>query len=433
MWEPVCGTVQVPTCAPTPVGRCPALNAIRQWPLWAIPASARRFMLAIEAIAVALTVLALLTRSAPAAEISSAGLLRALTLVLLAIGYAEASTRVERLSRYLGSNKAFSNQSSVWTFAAVLCLPPGWASLVVVVIYLHVLVQRHREKSGLPYRVVFTAATVMISALAGGSVLNAVDQGALHTGIRTTVAVVLAMLVCNFLNCGLVLLGVWLTLRPPSLRSILPSAAALGHELAALVLGVVTAGFLLALPLLTPVVLILVAMLRRSGLVGELRRSAHTDAKTGLLNLGAWTEHANGVLSRSNRDHQPVTVLFCDLDAFKAVNDTHGHLVGDRVLVAVADTLHRELRGHDGLGRYGGEEFIVILDRLDPQEAHAVAERLRHAVGALPLDGIRISMSIGLAHHPHEDGHVELQQLLQRADTALYAAKNAGRNRVHCA
>jgi len=110
---------------------------------------------------------------------------------------------------------------------------------------------------------------------------------------------------------------------------------------------------------------------------------------------------------------------------------TPAHLVGDNVLVAVADCLRRELRGHDGLGRYGGEEFVIILDRLDLGAAQQVADRLRAAVSALyVVDGLQITVSIGLAYHQSEHGPVDLNQLLTRADAALYQAKSSGRDRV---
>jgi len=120
-----------------------------------------------------------------------------------------------------------------------------------------------------------------------------------------------------------------------------------------------------------------------------------------------------------------------DLDNFKTVNDTHGHLAGDQVLIAVADCLRRELRGHDGLGRYGGEEFVVILDRLHLPAAQLVADRLRTAIGALHLDhDLQITVSIGLAHDQPYHPRADLHQLLARADAALYKAKSSGRDRV---
>ena len=172
------------------------------------------------------------------------------------------------------------------------------------------------------------------------------------------------MLTYSLGSLFVVLAGMWLTLRPPSARAMVPDTGTIGYEVTTLGLGILAAEVVVRTLVLTPIVIGLAICLHRSSLVSGLHRSSRTDPKTGLLNNRAWNEHATGVLSRSQRDRQPVTVLFCDLDHFKAVNDTHGHLVGDRVLVAVADCFRRELRGHDGLGRYGGEEFVVILDRL---------------------------------------------------------------------
>lgn len=402
----------------------------RQWALWSIPTPARSFMLLVEAVAAALTITLLVVQS-----VSHTDVIRVAVLAALAIGYAEATVRFERLKRYLGSDKVFSNEVSVWTFAGALILPAGWAAVLAVLIYAHVLVQRRRDKSGHPYRVVFTAAAAVLSVLAASAVLAAAGGGdVLRGGLIAPLAVVAALLGCTLVNFGLVLTGMRLTLRPPSMRAMLPDTDAIGYELATLGLGIVTAEFMLHTPALTPIVLGLAICLHRSSLVTGLHRTSRTDAKTGLLTAAAWTDHATSVLSRSERDEQPVTVLFCDLDNFKTINDSHGHLVGDNVLVAVAECLHRELRGHDRLGRFGGEEFVVILDRLELAQAHLVAERLRAAVRALQLiHDLQITVSIGLAHDQPDHARADLRQLLTRADAALYEAKASGRNRVHAA
>jgi len=402
--------------------------SVRRWALWTIPGSARLFMLLCEVAAAAITITVLLVQ-----PVSPADLFRVAVLGGLAVGYAEITARIERLKRYLCAGKAFSNQVSVWICAGVLTLPAGWAAALGAVIYAHLLVQRCRDKANLPYRVVFTAATEMLAALAAAAVLSAAGGGdVLRGGLLAPTAVVVALLVYTMTNCALVLIGMWLTLRPPSVRAILPETEAIGYQLATLGLGIVAAEFVLHTLALTPVVIGLAILLQRSALVTGLHRSSSTDTKTGLLNHTAWTEHATGVLSRARREHQPVTVLFCDLDDFKTINDTHGHLVGDQVLIAVADCLRRELRGHDGIGRYGGEEFVVILDQLQLREAQFVADRLRTAISSLSPDNARhITVSIGLAHAPPHHPQPDLQQLLTRADTALYQAKSSGRDRVH--
>jgi diguanylate cyclase (GGDEF)-like protein len=149
------------------------------------------------------------------------------------------------------------------------------------------------------------------------------------------------------------------------------------------------------------------------------------------MNASAWSVHANNALSRSARTGQPVAVLVVDIDHFKPINDTHGHLIGDEVLVAVATCLRRELRGHDGLGRFGGDEFVAILEQLAPAAAEQVGERLRSAVSSLQVaDRLSITVSIGLAHGNADDTAGDIQGLLERADAALYLAKSSGRNRL---
>ena len=405
------------------------LHLVRGWALWSIPRSACLYMLVIEALAAAGTITLLVTRGG-----SQTDLVRVSVLAVLAIGYAEGTARIERLKRYMCSGRVFSNEVSVWICAGLLTVSAAWAAVLVVLIYGHLLVQRRHDKSNNPYRVAFTAAAAVLAVLAGSTILSAAGgTDAMRGGILGPVVAVGAVLTYSLGSLLVVMAGMWLTLRPPSVRAMLPDTDTIVYEVATLGLGILAAELIVHTLVLTPIIIGLAICLHRSSLVSGLDRSSRTDTKTGLLNNTAWNEHATGVLSRSQRDRQPVTVLFLDLDHFKAVNDTHGHLVGDRVLVAVADCLRRELRGHDGLGRYGGEEFVVILDRLTLPEAQLVADRLRNAVLALRVhNGLQVTVSIGLTHEQLHHG-TDLQQLLARADSALYQAKGLGRNRVHAA
>jgi diguanylate cyclase (GGDEF)-like protein len=159
-----------------------------------------------------------------------------------------------------------------------------------------------------------------------------------------------------------------------------------------------------------------------------VRQLANTDALTNILNRRGWTEGLRHALQV--RPHRPQTLLFMDLDHFKALNDCHGHTAGDRALVAVADILRTELRPADLLGRYGGEEFVALLDGLEAQHALQVATRLCRRVHRLELpihDDLRLSISIGIAVRLPGD---TVESLIERADQAMYAAKLSGRNRV---
>jgi diguanylate cyclase (GGDEF)-like protein len=185
-----------------------------------------------------------------------------------------------------------------------------------------------------------------------------------------------------------------------------------------------TGGLLVLLPLLA---------LRRSAPVRELITAATTDAKTGLLNARSWEQLARRELERGE---QPGSVLVVDIDRFKLVNDRYGHLAGDAVLRRVGRTLAANLRSADRVGRFGGEEFVVVLPGAAEAAALAVAERLRAGIAGMSLVGCvpdpvahpPISVSIGVACAPHDGA--DLADLLRAADRALYAAKGQGRNRV---
>ena len=159
---------------------------------------------------------------------------------------------------------------------------------------------------------------------------------------------------------------------------------------------------------------------------------ASTDALTGALTRRAFLQAAASRFTDDAGANRPWAVLMLDLDHFKETNDTHGHLAGDAVLQEVASRLSRTLRTRDLLGRYGGEEFILLLPEADAEQALMIAERLRLAVGATPIragvTSLTQTLSIGLATCP-EDG-ATLEALIGRADQALYAAKRAGRNRT---
>lgn len=160
------------------------------------------------------------------------------------------------------------------------------------------------------------------------------------------------------------------------------------------------------------------------------RHLAMYDALTELANRRALTESAERELARARREGRPLGVLMLDIDHFKRVNDRHGHQTGDEVLREFAARASGCLRGMDLLGRWGGEEFCAILPGARAAAAAAAAERIRAAIAAAPMAGglVPVTVTIGVAvSRPADDG---LDELLGRADAALYEGKAAGRNRV---
>ena len=168
----------------------------------------------------------------------------------------------------------------------------------------------------------------------------------------------------------------------------------------------------------------------------ELRIKATRDALTGIYNRGAILEILQKEIARHERDKGWISVIFADIDHFKRINDEYGHLAGDAVLLEVARLMGANLRPYDALGRYGGEEFMIVLPGCDANGALVIAERIRAGVADQPIATdfgmIASSLSVGVAAINGEK-MIPLSGLIHIADSALYQAKSKGRNRVQLA
>ena len=217
------------------------------------------------------------------------------------------------------------------------------------------------------------------------------------------------------------------------LRSLVLGQEAVCNQVTELCLAVLTAFAAAHSALALVVALPLVIVLQRSLRHASLAAAARTDAKTGLLNAGAWQREAAVEVTRAARAQTPLAVAIADIDHFKAVNDTHGHLAGDAVLAAVSAAMRDLLRDCDLCGRFGGEEFALLLPRTTAAQALEITERIRQGISqlAIPRDGtaaIRVTISIGVA--VPSQARRTLDDLLAAADHALYQAKRSGRDRV---
>jgi diguanylate cyclase (GGDEF)-like protein len=164
----------------------------------------------------------------------------------------------------------------------------------------------------------------------------------------------------------------------------------------------------------------------------EVQKMAVTDSLTGLLNRRHFFELAEHELRRAKRYARPLSIIMLDVDHFKQINDTYGHAVGDRVLHEVAQVCLSETRSVDVLGRYGGEEFTIMLPECEARAAREVAERLRQRIAGLSVDtaegSVHVTASLGVASLT--DPSMTLDALLSAADAALYSAKRGGRDNV---
>ena len=162
----------------------------------------------------------------------------------------------------------------------------------------------------------------------------------------------------------------------------------------------------------------------------QMARSAYTDSLTGLLNRNALSHLLGKEIKRAQRNREPLSMLFIDLDHFKAINDQYGHSSGDRLLRQLALLLESQVRGSDCIYRYGGEEFIVQLPNTDKDGAQLVADKILAGIRSLNFapcgKTLPVTASIGGTTLENEDAH----SLIERADRAMYRAKQEGRDRV---
>jgi two-component system, sensor histidine kinase LadS len=167
----------------------------------------------------------------------------------------------------------------------------------------------------------------------------------------------------------------------------------------------------------------------------EAERRAQTDPLTGVLNRRSIVERLEAASARARARGLPIALLFIDLDHFKQINDTYGHAAGDACLKAIVEPIQAELRQSDVIGRYGGEEFVVILSSADAEAAHLIAQRILDRVAQAQVEGfgkpLCLTCSIGVA--ASDTLGVWGEHLIARADEAQYAAKKSGRNRVQIA
>jgi diguanylate cyclase (GGDEF)-like protein len=321
-----------------------------------------------------------------------------------------------------------------------ILLGPLWALIVPVprAVWTQIRVRR-----GVAYRRAYSAAaTGMAYALAAvvfrGSV-HVLGPGSLPgTGTRAVRWVLLAA-GCGSLRLSgdaLVLAAIRLSAPQTRVLAELIGPEAIRANVAELAMGTLAAfvcscGWVL-IALTAPLVWAMQAGLRHSDLV----RAASTDSKTGILNDSAWRRAASAEIERARRDQSPTAVAILDIDHFKMVNDTYGHLAGDGVLAAVAAAARAAVRSRDLIGRIGGEEFAILLPCTSAREAAEVAQRLRlmvpQAVIPPPAPGAtapaRVTVSVGVAAGWGKGW--DLNGYLALADNALYAAKHHGRNEV---
>jgi diguanylate cyclase (GGDEF)-like protein len=334
--------------------------------------------------------------------------------------------------------------TTVWVLPTAVLLPPVYAALVTIPIFLTLHLWVHR---GVVHRRVFTAASISLgyalASLVFRSTPSSIAGGSVGSGTHAlTWSMVVALCYVIGSRVQRVMIFVAVKMANPEVQI---WRMEFNREALQGLFVEVDLGALITLAVAISPALVVVALpsvlLMRAFLVNPLLvAQSRVDSKTGLLNVSTWEREAEAELSRAIRMRTASAVAMVDIDHFKRVNDTYGHLVGDRVLKAVATALKGQLRDYDRAGRFGGEEFVLLLAQSGEDEASGIAERLRKHIGALavPVDDrpdapcVSVTISIGVAAMERGENH-QLTDLLTAADSSLYRAKQAGRNRISVA
>ena len=404
---------------------------IKGWALWSLPRPARRYVLLVQLLAVLAIGLAIL--GAPW-RLSDLGVFAAFVLC--------GCISVEG-SRHLGSpesrrDRAYKDLTAAWTLPVALLLPPFYSAVVYVPI---IALAQVRVTRLAPVKRIFNIAALSVAGTLASLVHQVLagqaapyNTAGLVGSPRAIGAMLAAALVMATVSAVLVAGVVHRVAPGATRRQALGTRDDMVIDAADLYLGLLVAVVWTTSAAFVAIALLPVLLLQRTLLHGELLQASRTDAKTGLANPRHWREVAEREIARAVRGGQPLAVLLVDIDHFKRVNDTVGHLAGDQALAAVAEALRETVRPRDLVGRFGGEEFAVLLPEVPVEPAVRTAERMREQVEKLrcPVGERRapvaVTVSIGLAMLGPDTA--DLSSLLDASDAALYRAKESGRNRV---
>ena len=405
---------------------------VRGWAWWQLPWLLRCYVAAVPVVALVLTCFAATQTTWRIADVGTFAL-------LLGCGLASVAATPRVIYRQGGMTRDFI---TAWVLPIAILLPPFYA--MVAPIPLYVLTQFWVFR-GIVYRRVFTVSAIAV-AYGGASMLfrafpDSFAGGTIGTGVHAFTWV-LAVAVCEQVGRRghqlLIVGGIKLTDPKVKFADLEFNHEALVADFAEFDLGVLITIVVAVSLLLSIFAVPTVLLVRRFMMHGHLLAQSRTDTKTGLLNASTWEREAEMEISRAIRTATPLALALIDIDHFKAVNDTYGHLVGDKALRAVTDTLQRQLRVYDLAGRFGGEEFAILLPHAREVDALNIAERLRIHVGDLLIPVydndesgpyVQVTISVGVAAL---DGvSAGLTEMLAAADAALYHAKESGRNKTH--
>jgi diguanylate cyclase (GGDEF)-like protein len=405
---------------------------VRKWAWWQTPWRLRLYVGIVPLVAFGLTCYAASQTTWHASDLAKFFLLMGCGMVSVAATPRDAFTPGGITRDFL----------SVWVLPVAILLPPVYAMLIPIPLQVVTQVRVYR---GIVYRRVFTVAAFAIAYGAASLTFRAFPDSfagpSIGTGVHAltwTVAVAICEIIGGRGHHLLILGGMKLTDPKMRIAELELNREALQGDFAEFDLGVLITVVIAVSTILAVFAVPTVLLVRRFMMHAELLAQSRTDTKTGLLNSSTWEREAAVEIARAVRTNTPLALALVDIDHFKAVNDTYGHLAGDKALRAVTDALSSQLRVYDLAGRFGGEEFAVLLPHAREVDALTVAERLRAHIAAMSIPVgddaesgpfVHLTISVGVA--ALDGAGRELTDMLAAADTALYHAKETGRNKTH--
>ena len=407
------------------------VGGIRDWQVWTLRTPLRAYIVMNVALAVGVAAV-----FAGSAGWNVTDIAVCLALVGCGVIAIEATRKVKEVRGGVSRDL-----QTIWYLAIAITLPPVYALLAPIPLMTYRL---WRAPVGFVYRRVFSNATISLAYGSASVLFHAVsaaiagkDPG---TGLHALTWTVLAAgcaAVAWSVNNGLLAGAMRLAYPHARLRELFGNREGIVSDAIELSLAVSLALVVAINPVLMALALPSVVLYRRYLMTAQFGGQARTDPSTGLLNASTWRMEAEVAFFRALRARAPLALLMVDVDHFSSVNETVGHAAGDQVLQAIAKCLSDNLRAPGLVGRFGGEEFAILLPRTHAADARRIAERLRDHVAAESIaieDGrhagfmFRLTVSIGIA--VLSQSRQALAELIKDAGTAVSEAKNSGRNRV---
>jgi diguanylate cyclase (GGDEF)-like protein len=408
------------------------VRSIRGWQVWTLSPLLLSYLLGILVLAVGITGVAIARTQWQGSDLLLGSALLACGIVAI-----ESTRSVKETHGEVGRDL-----QSVWLLAIAIVLPPAFAFLAPIPLTAYKVL---RLPGIVIYRRVFSAATLSLAYGCAsvvfhsipGSVAGSFPRNGGHA-LTWTAAVAVCGLLGWVINRGLLVVAIKLSDPASRVQDLIGSQESITSDLLELSLAVSLTLVVRINPILMALALPSVVLCKRSIMRTQLVSHARIDAKTGLLNAGTWHREAEAEFFRAQRSRVPLALAMVDIDHFKDIDDTAGQLVRDQLIRDIAGMLRDQLPDYDLIGRFGSEEFAILLTQTGRDEAQRISERLRDYIAAEPIaiesgsqEGFvfRLTVSIGVA--VLNESRRALAELIGAADSALGQAKSTGWNKVY--